>query len=78
MGGFNGSEWITVPVVGVRLVSAMDRALVTSEEAWWVSIDQPATLLEWASCTTQQETPPSRVRCSLPSFPVSTTTRPLH
>ena len=54
MGGFNGSEWITVPVVGVRLVSAMDRALVTSEEAWWVSIDQPTTLLEWASSTTQQ------------------------
>jgi hypothetical protein len=48
------SEWITVLVVGVRLVSAMDRALVTSEEAWWVSIDQPTTLLEWASSTTQQ------------------------
>jgi hypothetical protein len=48
------SEWITVLVVGVRLVSTMDRALVTSEEAWWVSIDQPTTLLEWASSTTQQ------------------------
>jgi hypothetical protein len=48
------SEWITVLVVGVRLVSAMDRALVTSEEAWWVSIDQPTTLLEWASSTPQQ------------------------
>ena len=28
------SEWITVPVVGVQLVRAMDRALVTSVEAW--------------------------------------------
>jgi hypothetical protein len=45
---------ITMLLVGVRLVNAMDRALVTSEEAWWVSIDQPTTLLEWASSTTQQ------------------------
>src|SRR5215211_7457904 len=62
------SLWITVwSGIGVRLVMAMPRALVTSEVACWLSIDQPTTRRENTSRTTQQYTLPSRVGCSVMS-----------
>jgi hypothetical protein len=36
------------------LVIAIERAFVTSDDAWWLSIDQPTILRECASSTTQQ------------------------
>jgi hypothetical protein len=38
----------------LRLLIAIWSAFVTSEDAWWVSIDQPTTRRECASKTTQQ------------------------
>ena len=39
---------------GVRLLIAIASALVTSDVAWWLSIDHPTIRREWASRTTQQ------------------------
>jgi hypothetical protein len=49
------------------LLIAIASAFVTSEVAWWWSIDQPTTRREWASKTTQQYPLPSRVGCSVMS-----------
>jgi hypothetical protein len=38
----------------MRLLIAIARAFVTNDDAWWLSIDQPTTLRECASSTTQQ------------------------
>jgi hypothetical protein len=40
------SLWITAPPAGLRLLIAIESAFVTSDEAWWLSIDQPTTFLE--------------------------------
>src|SRR5215216_5890200 len=65
---FSLSLWITVwSGIGVRLVMAMPRALVTSGVAWWLSIDQPTTRRENTSRTTQQYSLPSRMGCSVMS-----------
>jgi hypothetical protein len=46
--------------VGWRLWIAMPSALVTKVAVWLESIDQPTTLRETVSNTTQQYTLPSR------------------
>jgi hypothetical protein len=53
-----------VPVLRALLPRAMDSALLTSDQARWVSIDAPATLLECASSTTQQQTLSLIAQCS--------------
>jgi hypothetical protein len=40
------SQCMTVPAVGLRFLTAIPSALVTSEVAWRLSIDQPTTRRE--------------------------------
>ena len=47
------------------MLTAIEKAFVTSDDTCWVSIDQPTTRRECASKTTQQSTFPSRVGCSV-------------
>jgi hypothetical protein len=49
-----GSEWMTVPLGGVRVWMAIPRALVTSAAVGAASIDQPTTRREKLSSTTAQ------------------------
>jgi hypothetical protein len=42
------------PLLGLRLLIAIPSALITNDAACWLSIDQPTTLREYASRTTQQ------------------------
>ncbi len=57
----------TRPASGLRVLVAMPSAVVTSAVVWVLSIDQPTTRRENASKTTQQNTLPSRVGCSVMS-----------